>query len=225
MIEENLAAVRARIASAAQAAGRTPDEVTLVAVSKTHPPESLREAIAAGATIFGENRVQEAEDKIREVGRGTAEWHLIGHLQANKARRAVQLFDVIESVDSVELAQRLDRICGEEGRASLDVLIQADLAGEETKSGCPEGDLPALINAIGECTHLRLRGLMIVPPFFENPEDARPYFARLRSIRDELVPDGELSMGMSHDLEAAISEGSTMVRIGTAIFGSRGSGV
>ncbi|MGB7925756.1 MAG: YggS family pyridoxal phosphate-dependent enzyme, partial [Pyrinomonadaceae bacterium] len=208
--------------------GRDPAEITLVAVSKTHPPALLRRAIEAGASDLGENRVQEADAKIEEVGRRAARWHLIGHLQANKARRAVTLFDVIHSVDSVSLAGRLDRLCGEEGRASLPVMIQVDLAGEATKSGASEDDLPELISAVKGSARLRLIGLMTLPPFFEEAERARPYFRRLRELRDLFGERGDfvdghgaLSMGMSNDYEVAIEEGATMVRVGTAIFGER----
>ncbi len=208
---QRLAAVRARIEACALGARRAPEELTLVAVSKTHPPEVLRRAIEAGARDLGENRVQEADVKITELGRERARWHLIGHLQANKARRAVQLFDLVHSLDSVALARRLDRLCAETGREELPVLIQVDLAGEETKSGVAEEGLPELVRTVTACEHLSLRGLMVLPPFFEDPEATRPYFRRLR----------ELSMGMSHDYEVAIEEGATMVRVGTAIFGER----
>ena len=227
-LRANLAAVRAKIDRAARQSGRTADGVKLVAVSKTHPASVLNEAIAAGVAVFGENKVQEAESKIVEIGRTVAEWHLIGHLQANKARKAVQLFDVIHSLDSVELAVRLERICKEEGRAELPVLIQVDLAGEETKSGISESGLPELVEFLKGCERLRFSGLMILPPLNELPEATRPYFRRLRQIRDEYASrhlfanvQGELSMGMSHDFEVAIEEGSTIVRVGTAIFGER----
>ncbi|HBR56859.1 MAG TPA: YggS family pyridoxal phosphate-dependent enzyme [Blastocatellia bacterium] len=224
---KNIAAVRARIAAAALRAGRDPSEIKLVAVSKTHPPKLLRQAIESGMTVFGENKVQEAEAKIAEIGRNSAEWHLIGHLQKNKARRAVQLFDFIHSVDSPELAERLERLCAEAGRPHLPILVQVDLAGESTKSGIAEEELPPLAEVLRRCEHLQFIGLMLLPPFFENPEDARPYFRRLRQIRDALAREGcfhgagELSMGMSHDFEAAIEEGATIVRVGTAIFGRR----
>jgi PLP dependent protein len=186
--------------------------------------ETLRAALAAGAVDLGENRVQEAEAKIRELGRA-ANWHLIGHLQANKARRAVELFDVIHSLDSVPLALRLDRLCGELGRAELPVLAQVDLGGEATKNGISEADLPALIEALAGCEHLRLQGLMTLPPYFPQLEKVRPYFRRLRELRDAwrsaFAGAGELSMGMSHDFTVAIEEGATMVRVGTAIFGPR----
>jgi pyridoxal phosphate enzyme (YggS family) len=221
-LQENLAQIRSRIASAAARAGRDSGEIKLVVVSKTHPAETIREAIAAGQTIFGENKVQEAEGKIEEIGREAAEWHLIGHLQSNKARRAVQLFDVIHSIDSVELARRLERICREEGRPELPVLIQVDLARVETKSGVAEDDLPELAGFLKGCERLKFTGLMILPPYFEDPEAARPYFKRLRELRDSLLDGkGELSMGMSHDFEVAIEEGATIVRVGTAIFGER----
>ncbi len=227
-IGQNLAAVRGRIADAAGRAGRDPADIKLVAVSKTHPVPVLLEAIAAGASVLGENKVQEAEAKIAEIGRNAAEWHLIGHLQSNKARKAVQLFDVIHSVDSLELAQRLERICIEEGRDRLSVFVHVDLAGEATKSGIDVAGLPELAGYLKNCERLRFDGLMILPPYFEDPEATRPYFQRLRAIRDDLACDGgfgagrgELSMGMSHDFEVAIEEGATIVRVGTAIFGER----
>lgn len=218
-VSERLVAVRDRIKAAAERVGRNPSEVTLVAVSKTHPSSAVGEALEAGQTVFGENKVQEAEWKRPEVGAGT--WHLIGHLQSNKARKAVKVFDVIESVDSLDLAERLERICGEEGRARLPVYIQVDLAGEETKTGASEDELAAIVGFVRSCSHLELRGLMTIPPFLDDPEDVRPYFRRLRELRDTLLPGGGLSMGMSHDFETAIEEGSTNVRIGTAIFGER----
>lgn len=227
-LAENLNDVRRRIAHAASRADRDPGEIKLVAVSKTHPADILREAIAAGVTVFGENKVQEAESKITELGRDAAEWHLIGHLQSNKARKAVQLFDVIHSVDSVELATRLERICLEEVREGLSIFVHVDLAGEETKSGIAESDLPQLVEYLKTCKHLTFDGLMILPPYFDEPEATRPYFKRLSAIRDELGLQnafangrGELSMGMSHDFEIAIEEGATVVRVGTAIFGQR----
>lgn len=217
----NLADVRQKIKTAADKSGRNADEIKLVAVSKTHPAETLREAIAACVTVFGENKVQEAESKIVEVGRDVAEWHLIGHLQSNKARKAVQLFDVIQSVDSLELAERLERICIEEHRDALSVFVQVDLAGEKTKSGIAVKDLPELTAYLRTCKCLRLDGLMLLPPFFDDPESTRPYFKRLRAIRDDILPGGELSMGMSQDFAVAIEEGATVVRVGTAIFGKR----
>ncbi len=227
-LEFNLKGIRERIRQAALRSGRDPAAVKLVAVSKTHPASTVREAIDAGVTVFGENKVQEADPKIAEIGREDAKWHLIGHLQSNKARKAVQLFDVIESLDSVDLAKRLERICVEEGRSVLPVLVEVDLAREATKSGIAEVELPELVAVLQDCVCLRFDGLMVLPPFFEDPEAARPFFQRLRAIRDGLLADGafgtgtgELSMGMSHDFEVAIEEGATIVRVGTAIFGDR----
>ena len=177
--------------------------------------------MTAGATVFGENKVQEAEGKVEELRKENLEWHLIGHLQSNKVRKAVKLFDVIHTLDSVELAERLERICIEENRTSLSVLAQIDLAGETTKNGIDEKDLPKLVEFLKTCERLKFYGLMIIPPFFEGIEKARPFFRRLREIRDEFLPNGELSMGMSHDFEIAIEEGATLVRVGTAIFGQR----
>ena len=226
--EVNLQGVRDRIEKAAKRAGRDPDDVKLVAVSKTHSVSTIQQAITAGISVFGENKVQEAETKIAELGRDTAEWRLIGHLQSNKARKAVQLFDVIESLDSVDLAKRLERICIEDGRSELPVLVEVDLAGEATKSGISESELPELVRILKHCVCLRFDGLMILPPFSDDPGASRPYFQRLRAIRDDLKKEGafgggpgELSMGMSHDFEVAIEEGATIVRIGTAIFGNR----
>lgn len=227
-LEVTLNTIRQRIEHAAIRADRDPSLIKLVAVSKTHPAETLQDAIAAGAHALGENKVQEAEGKIEQIGRRAAEWHLIGHLQSNKARRAVQLFDVIESVDSVELAMRLERICVEEGRDRLSIFVQVDLAGEETKSGVRETDLPELVAYLGTCERLSFDGLMVLPPLFDDAEATRPFFKRLRATRDALAArnafksgTGELSMGMSHDFEVAIEEGATVVRVGTAIFGSR----
>ena len=216
-----LASIRAQIEAAALNCGRLPQDVTLVAISKTHPASLIKTAIELGVTDVGENRVQEAEQKINEVGRTKARWHLVGHLQANKARRAVQLFDVIHSLDSLELAQRLDRLCGEEGRETLPVLIQVDLGHEETKSGIDESSLPQLLDGLAGLSRVQLIGLMTLPPFFDDPDQARPFFRTLRELRDKWVPNGELSMGMTHDFAVAIEEGATMVRIGTAIFGER----
>jgi len=228
LLAVRLADVRARVGAAAQRSGRKPDEVRLIAISKTHPASVIKQVCQLGATDFGENRVQEAEGKIAEIGREQVRWHLVGHLQANKARRAVSLFDVIHSVDTLDLAKRLDRLCVEEGRESLPILIQVDLGHEETKSGIDELELTHLVEALGPLTHLKLIGLMTLPPFFDDPEQSRPFFRRLRELRDELNQrgafgdrTGELSMGMTHDFEVAIEEGATMVRIGTAIFGSR----
>ncbi len=221
-LRENLAAVQQKIERAAEKSGRNSDAIKLIAVSKTHPADVLNEAIAVGAAVFGENKVQEAEDKIKIIGREKIEWHLIGHLQKNKARKAVQLFDVIQTLDSIELAERLERICQEEEVPKLSVLIQIDLAKEATKNGIEEKDLPELVGFLQTCDCLKFDGLMIIPPFDEDVEKVRPYFRRLREIRDEILPNGELSMGMSHDYEIAVEEGATLVRVGTAIFGARG---
>ncbi|HEY0347194.1 MAG TPA: YggS family pyridoxal phosphate-dependent enzyme [Pyrinomonadaceae bacterium] len=227
-LSERLENVRSRIGSCAERCKRSPDDITLVTVSKTHPAEAIREAISLGLTDFGENRVQEAETKIPVIGREIAKWHLIGHLQSNKARRAVELFDVIHSLDSAPLAQRLDRMCEEINRATLPVLIQVDLGHEATKTGVAEGELPEVVSTVQGCHRLQLIGLMTLPPFFESSEGVRPYFRRLRELRDELRTSGafgdrrgELSMGMTHDFEIAIEEGATIVRVGTAIFGER----
>jgi hypothetical protein len=228
VIAERVLAVRDRIARAAERASRAPGEVTLVAVSKTHPAEAVRAAWSAGIRDFGENRVQEAEPKIAATADlAGVRWHLVGHLQSNKARRAAALFEVVESVDSLDLARRLGRAAAEAGR-TLRALVQVDLAGEETKFGLPERELVPTLEALRGAEGLRLEGLMVLPPFFEDPEGARPFFRRLRQLRDEaraagLLAGGELSMGMSHDLEPAVEEGATVVRVGTAIFGERGA--
>src|ERR1051325_6219092 len=230
--EDQLAArfmrVRAALAAAARRCGRSPDEVKLIAISKTHPASAITELIELGATDIGENRVQEAEAKIAEVGRDNVRWHLVGHLQANKARRAINLFDVVHSLDSIDLAQRLDRLCEEKQRESLSVLIQVDLGHEETKSGVDEAALADLVETVRLLPRLERIGLRTLPPFFDDAEDSRPFFRRLRELRDELGSrgafgdrKGELSMGMTHDFAVAIEEGATMVRIGTAIFGER----
>jgi pyridoxal phosphate enzyme (YggS family) len=229
------AAVQQRINTAATRSGRSSEDVTLIAISKTHPASLIRNLIELGATDLGENRVREAEEKIPQLGQTNVRWHLVGHLQANKARRALNLFDVIHSLDSVDLARRLDRLCIEVGRQSLPLLIQVDLGHEETKTGIGEQDLSQLAETVQQLKRLELIGLMTLPPFFDDPEQARPYFRRLRELRDELARNGafgepggerkgELSMGMTHDFEVAIEEGATMVRIGTAIFGERNAG-
>lgn len=220
-LAQRLTNIREQIARAAQKANRNADEIKLVAVSKTHPVEVIEEAIAAGARVFGENKVQEAEGKIAEIGRERAEWHLIGHLQSNKVRKVVRLFDVIHSLDSLELATRLERICEEEGRSELKVFVQVDLAKEATKNGIEEKDLPQLVEFLRGARHLKFDGLMILPPFDEDTEKVRPFFRRLREIRDAVCPGGGLSMGMSHDFAVAIEEGATVIRVGTAIFGER----
>jgi len=227
-LHARLSAVRQRIATAALRSNRATDDITLIAISKTHPPETLQAAIETGVSDLGENRVQEAEAKILEVGRKAARWHLVGHLQENKARRAINLFDVIHSLDSVSLARRLDRLCISAGRDELPVLVQINLGGEESKTGIDPGELKPLLDAVAECERLRLIGLMTLPPYFENAEDSRSFFKKLRELRDQFQNEGrfggsagELSMGMSHDFEIAIEEGATMIRVGTAIFGER----
>jgi pyridoxal phosphate enzyme (YggS family) len=226
-IPRRLAEVRDRIATAAGRAGRDPASVRLIAVSKTHPIDAVRAAADAGQTDFGENKVQEALQKIAQSTDTRLRWHLIGHLQSNKARKAATGVSAIHAIDSVDLLKRVDQAAADAGR-TLDVLIQVDLALEDTKHGAPLADVPGIVQAAAGCTAAKLAGLMLLPPLAENPEDARPWFARLRALRDELVASGvpadrlrELSMGMSHDFEVAIAEGATMVRVGTAIFGER----
>jgi pyridoxal phosphate enzyme (YggS family) len=223
-VRVNIDRISERIAAAASRTGRNPDDVTLIAVSKTVPTDRIMPALDAGITNLGENRVQEAESKIGVVTAEGLRWHLIGPLQANKARRAIELFDLIHSVDSIKLAERLDRIAGELGKL-MPILIQVDLGKETTKSGVDEKDLQALVDRIADCGHLRLDGLMTLPPYFERAQEVRPYFRRLCELMTELNEKGskmrELSMGMSHDFEIAIEEGATMVRVGTAIFGTR----
>src|SRR5262249_54417557 len=225
-IRDRLARVRERIARAAERVARSAEEITLIAVSKTFDSAIVQQAVTAGAQDLGENRVQEAVSKAPSVT-GNVRWHLIGNLQSNKARKAVDTFDVIHTIDRSDLVSRLDRIASDLGRQPQ-VLVQIDLAHEPTKSGADEADLPMILEALDEAPHLRFIGLMTLPPFFDSPEQARPYFRRLREIRDQLnksrrdqKPLTELSMGMSHDFEVAIEEGATMVRVGTAIFGSR----
>ena len=226
-VPHRLAAVRDRIADAAIRAGRKPEDIRLIAVSKTHPIEAVRAAADAGQLDFGENKVQEALQKIAQSTDTRLRWHLIGHLQSNKARKAAQAAGSIHAIDSVELLKKVDQAASEAGR-TVDVLIQVDLALEDTKFGAPVGEVRSIVDAAAECTAAKLTGLMLLPPLAENPEDARPWFARLRALRDELVAAGapadrlrELSMGMSHDFEVAIAEGATMVRVGTAVFGER----
>ena len=228
MIAERLQAVRDRIAAACARSGRSPSEVTLVGVSKTHPAELVREAFASGLRDFGENRVQEAEGKVdalAELRAAGLRWHLVGHLQANKARKAAAVFDVVHSVDDVDLGSRLDRAAAEAGRV-LPVLVQVDLAGEATKFGLQESSLLATLESLRALSAIRVEGLMVLPPYSDDPQATRPYFERLRGLRDLGVTRGlcgpQLSMGMSHDFEVAIDEGATYVRVGTAIFGERG---
>jgi PLP dependent protein len=226
-IRERLARVREQVTRAAERVGRNPEDVTLIAVSKTFDPATIQQAVDAGARELGENRVQEAIGKVGQIS-GNVRWHLIGHLQSNKARHAAESFAVIHTIDSVDLAQRLDRIAGELNRKPK-VLIQVDLAHEATKSGVDENELPAIIETLDSAEHLEFKGLMVLPPFFDSPEQTRPYFRRLRELLEKLNSNRsaerkltELSMGMSHDFEVAIEEGATMVRVGTAIFGKRG---
>jgi PLP dependent protein len=226
-IAERLSDIRARIERAAVRAGRRADDVRLIAVSKTYPLEAVRDAVAAGQKDFGENRVQEALLKIAESRDLDIRWHLIGHLQSNKARKAAQPFASIQSIDRLDLLEAVERAAVQAG-TSPDVLVQVDLAGEATKFGAPETEVRPLVEAALACRAVRLAGLMILPPFLDEAEEVRPYFRRLRQLRDALqsggVPAGslrELSMGMSHDFEVAVEEGATMVRVGTAIFGSR----
>jgi pyridoxal phosphate enzyme (YggS family) len=228
-IRENLQQVQERIFAAARRAGRSVEEITLIGVSKTHPAEAIREAYEAGLRHFGENRVQEREGKQAGIQRLNATWHLIGHLQSNKAARAAKLFHAIDSVDDFSLAQRLDRARGESGvTEKMRVLVEVHIAEEETKTGASVKDLSTLAEKIVALPMLELAGLMCIPPFAENPEDTRPHFRRLRELRDELAKQlgrglPVLSMGMSHDFEVAIEEGATEVRVGTALFGTRGT--
>jgi PLP dependent protein len=229
-IAANLAAINDRILRAAQRADRDPGEVVLMAVTKNFPAASVLEAYAAGHRLFGENRVQEFAQKFTTLAAiPEAEFHMIGHLQSNKAGRAADIFHAIDSVDSAKLAARLNT-AGEEAGKTLDILIEINVGGESVKSGVPpaSAELESILTSVPTWPHLRLRGLMTVPPFTEDPEGARPYFRQLRELRDQLaarrLPTVELnilSMGMSHDFEVAIEEGSTCVRVGTAIFGTR----
>jgi PLP dependent protein len=226
-IASNLADVRARVASAARSAGRDPSSVRLIAVSKTFPLDAVREAYDAGQREFGENRVQEGLQKIERSADLSIRWHLLGHLQTNKARKAASAFAMIQSVDSVEVLQKLDRGAAEDGRAP-ELLIQVDLAGEATKFGVPPAEVPRLFEVAAACRAARVVGLMTLPPLPDTPEDARRWFRQLRELRDGWLASGvppallrELSMGMSGDFEVAIQEGATMVRVGTAVFGSR----
>jgi pyridoxal phosphate enzyme (YggS family) len=228
-VAANIASIKERITAAARRAGRKPDEIELMAVSKTQPPEWIREAYNAGQRLFGENRVQEFATKAGALQDLHAEWHMIGHLQTNKAARSAELFRAVDSVDSLKLAERLNAAASKVGR-KLDVLIEINAGGEAAKSGVAL-DSPALeelLLAGPRLEALVFRGLMTVPPFTDDPEDARPYFRKLRELRDTIaarklpaIAMHQLSMGMSHDFEVAIEEGSTCVRVGTAIFGER----
>jgi pyridoxal phosphate enzyme (YggS family) len=228
VIAERVTAVRERIARAAERAGRASESVVLVAVSKTFPAAAVRAAFEAGVRDFGENRVQEAEPKIAalaDLAPSGLRWHLVGHLQSNKARRAAPLFERIHSLDSLDLGRRLARIGAESGRP-VRALLQVDLAGEQTKFGLAEAELVPALEALRGEAGLRVEGLMLLPPLFDDPERTRPFFHRLRGLRERaaaggLLAGGELSMGMSHDFEVAIEEGATIVRVGSAIFGDR----
>jgi len=229
-VSQNIARIKYRIASAAQRAQRNPNEIALMAVTKTFPPERIREAYEAGLRLFGENRVQEfasKADSLRDLR--DAEWRMIGHLQTNKAAKAVELFAAVDSVDSLRLAQKLNASAQQLGK-KLAVLIEINVGGEAAKSGIDSGsrELDELLQGAAELEHLEFRGLMTIPPFTDDPQHARPYFQNLRQLRDDIaarrLPNinmSVLSMGMSHDFEVAIEEGSTCVRLGTAIFGER----
>ncbi|MGH9738558.1 MAG: YggS family pyridoxal phosphate-dependent enzyme [Candidatus Acidiferrales bacterium] len=227
-VAENIARVRERIARAAERSGRSAGEITLVAVSKTFPAEAIRSAYVAGLRHFGENRVQEFESKRAVVAGLDANWHMIGHIQGNKAKKVAELFSCVDSIDRFSVAEKLHGAIAEGAAGKrLPVLIEVKLAGEETKSGVEETALAPLVEDISQkCSDLALRGLMAIPPYAEDPEQARPFFRRLRELRDDLrqklgLELPVLSMGMSHDFEVAIEEGATEVRIGTAVFGSR----
>lgn len=229
-IATHLRAVRRRIDAAASRAHRSPSAITLVAVSKTFEAPYVRAAAADGQLVFGENRVQEAAAKRTDLTDLPLEWHLIGHLQSNKARKAVSTFEWIQSIDSLELLNRIEQAAQDAGRRPK-VLIQVDLAGEDTKHGVAEGALADVVTAAASSAHVELRGLMLVPPYPDTPEESRPWFRKLRDLRDAMVGGGvpasslpDLSMGMSHDFEVAIEEGATIVRVGTAIFGHRDYG-
>jgi PLP dependent protein len=226
-VAENVELVRERIRAACERSGRRREDVRLVAVSKTMPAELIREAYETGMRDFGENRVQEAAAKRQALSDLAVTWHLIGHLQSNKAKLACQLFDWVESIDSLRIAERINPFAGTGGR-KLPVLLEVNLGEEASKFGAEEAEVIRLAEGIGRLEALELRGLMVLPPFFEDPEQVRPYFRRLRElakrVEDQNLPGvlmRELSMGMSHDFEIAIEEGATIVRVGTAIFGSR----
>ena len=227
-LAEAIQAVQDRIDNSALKTGRNPDGIKLVAVSKTVELNRIIEAVKAGATIFGENRVQEAREKISnikyQISNRKIQWHLIGNLQKNKAKIAVRLFDLIHSVDSIALAEELDKQAHKSGKKQR-ILLQVKLSDETAKRGIPEQDLMGLLQKVGDMDNLKLEGLMTMPPFFDDPERTRPYFRRLRRIADNIIEKGfhinELSMGMTNDFEVAVEEGSTIVRVGRAIFGER----
>jgi pyridoxal phosphate enzyme (YggS family) len=225
-ISDNFKRITDRMALAAQRSGRDPSAVKLIAVTKTVDIERIREAVAAGASALGENRVQEAREKIEKLG-SLASWHLIGHLQSNKAKYAVKLFALIHSIDSFELAQEVDKQAAKIGKIQ-DVLIEVNISGEKSKGGVPTDNAPDLVRKTAALKNISVKGLMTMPPFFNNPEEARPYFKQLRDLSAQIDLDKipnvsmkELSMGMSGDFEVAVEEGATMVRVGSAIFGGR----
>jgi hypothetical protein len=222
---DRLARVQERMTRACERAGRPADSVRLVAVSKTHGPEAVREAADAGLEIMGENRVQEARAKI-PLCPGHLRWHLVGHLQTNKARDAAALFERIHSVDSLKLLTALDRAAEQAGRSALPVLLEVNVSGEGTKFGLKPDEVPAVLEAANTLTRVQIQGLMTMPPLTPDPADARPHFQRLRTLRDQWRSASgyaleELSMGMSHDFEVAIEEGATWIRLGTILFGER----
>jgi pyridoxal phosphate enzyme (YggS family) len=226
-LRQRLEQIKVRIQQAAEVCGRDAESVRLVAVSKTVAPDAVREALEAGVTILGENYVQEAREKFKALVQYPVSWHYIGHLQSNKAKYAVRLFDLIHSVDSFKLARELDKQAAKVGKIQH-ILVQVNISGEDTKSGISAGETMDLILAISQMSHLSVQGLMTMPPYFYQPEKVRPFFAALRKLRDEIegqrIPNvvlAELSMGMTGDFEVAIQEGATLVRIGTAIFGER----
>jgi pyridoxal phosphate enzyme (YggS family) len=226
-VAANLQSVRSRIDAAARRAGRDPSQVRLIAVSKTFGADQVRAAWAAGQRDFGENKVQEALQKIGETSDMEMRWHLIGHLQSNKARKAASSFACIHSLDSIDLLRKLDAAAGEQG-SSPEVLVQIDLAGEETKFGAGADDARRILDAALGARAVRAAGLMLIPPWDDDQERTRPWFVQLRELRDRWLAEGlpaaalrHLSMGMSHDFEAAVEEGATLVRVGTAIFGKR----
>ena len=229
-IQDNIARIRERISQAAARAGRKPDSITLMAVSKTVEPERIRQAYTAGIRIFGENRVQEFADKATALNDlAEAKWHLIGHLQSNKANRTAELFQAVDSVDSLRLARKLDLAAKQEGKY-LSILIEINVGGEESKSGISVSspELEEILRAAADLGHLQISGLMTIPPYTEDPGGAREHFRVLRELREKIalrnlprVKMDVLSMGMSHDFEVAIEEGSTCIRVGTAIFGER----
>ena len=224
-IQKNLSAVKDRIAHAAEGCGRAPKSVRLVTVTKTQTVAAVRTAIEAGASIVGENYIQEAREKFDALSGAPARWHFIGHLQTNKAKYAVRMFDLIHTVDSLKLAAELDKQSRKIGKIQ-NILVQVNISRESSKSGIEEGQTIELIKAVSHYPNLHTQGLMTMPPFFDSPELARPYFGALRELRDRIqenlgIPFTELSMGMTGDFEVAIQEGATLVRIGTAIFGAR----